>query len=103
MARMRDHRRVAFMRHCDAAGADIHPAFTMADQRARAAMYRIKLIEMGRCLDRARGVDQNNLDIFPLCFHKGAKNHAPDAAKAADCESNCQYPVLMPVIVLPVP
>jgi hypothetical protein len=103
MIRMRDHRRVAFMRHCNAAGADIHPAVTMAGRRAGAAMHGIEFIEMGRCLDRARGVNQNNLDIFPLCFHKGAKNHAPDAAKAADCESNCQYPVLMPVIVLPVP
>ena len=85
---MRDGRRVAFMRHRDAAGADIHPAFAMADRRRVRGRVRVELIEMRRCLDRAGCVDQNNLDIFPsVTFHKGAKNHAPDAAKAADCES----------------
>ena len=103
MPGMRDHRRVAFMCHGDPPGADIHPTVTMADRRMGAAMYGVEFIEMGRCLDRARGVDQNNLDIFPLCLHKGAKNHAPNAAKAADCESNCQYPALLSVVFVPVP
>jgi hypothetical protein len=39
---------------------------------------------MRGCLHRAGCVDQDNLDVVPAGFNKGAEYHAADPAKAAD-------------------